>query len=152
MNMISFRKRNKLLEEASRVQIYLDGFGSPENDERRIARIGDSGEHMIVRNFPLPDRYRPDYIDLLILLDDFPARPPIGIYVLHKQNAALIEQLSSRFNAYRDKAFHSAPAIRNFTWICYSYADNAWRYRDDAPERGDNTAKFLAGFFAELSK
>lgn len=84
MSMISFRKRNKLLEEASRVHILPDGFGSPENGERRIARIGDSGEHMIVRNFPLPDGYRPDYIDLLILLDDFPARPPIGIYVLHK--------------------------------------------------------------------
>ena len=89
---------------------------------------------------------------LHVLLDDFPARPPIGIYVLHRQNAALIEQLSGRFNAFRDKAYHDAPPIRNFTWICYSYADNAWRYREDNPARGDNTAKFLAGFFAELSK
>lgn len=152
MNMISYRKRSLLQAEAARVQNVLDGFDPPANGERRIARIGENGEHMIVRNFPLPDGFRPDYIDLLVLLDDFPARPPIGIYVLHRQNAALIEQLSGRFNAFRDKAYHDAPSIRNFTWICYSYADNAWRYREDNPARGDNTAKFLAGFFAELSK
>lgn len=153
MNAISFRKHNLLQAEATRVQRFLDRFDPPENGEKRIAYIGKSGEYMVVCNFPLPDGFRPDYIDLLVLLDDFPARPPIGIYVLHKgRNAALIEQLSGRFNAFRNKAYHDAPSIPDYTWICYSYAHNVWRYRADNPERGDNTAKFLAGFFAELSQ
>lgn len=152
MSLFSFRKRNHLLEEAARVQTFLDQFGPPTNGERRIARIGDNGEHMYVRNFPLPDGFEPDYIDLMVLLDDYPARPPIGLYVLHKQNAALIRQLSGRFNAFQDSAYHSAPAIRDFTWICYHYANNSWRFREGNPAQGDNTAKFLAGFFAELSK
>jgi len=150
MKTISTRKYNLLVAEARRIQEFLEGFEPSINGERRIAQMGKGAEHIYVRNFPLPDGYSPDYIDLMLLLDDFPARPPIGIYVLHRNNAALISQISMRINAFRDAAYHSAPTIRNYTWICYSYEDNNWRFMANNPAQGDNTVKFLAGFFAEL--
>lgn len=105
-----------------------------------------------MRNFPLPDGYRPDYIDVLLITDDYPARPPIGLYVLNKRNEALIRQIRDRFNAFHNEAFHDAPAIPGYTWICYHYSGNSWRYRTDNPTRGDNVRKFIASFFAELNK
>lgn len=137
--------------EIANLQHYLDGFESPANGERRSAQCNQTGEYIAVRNFPLPDAYRPDYIDLLVVTDSFPATPPIGLYVLHRHNEALIGQLQRRFNAFRDQAYHEAPAIRGYTWICYHYSGNAWRYRADQPARGDNVRKFLASWFAELN-
>ncbi|SDI84549.1 hypothetical protein [Propionivibrio dicarboxylicus] len=150
--MVSHRKFGLLQQEATFVQRFLDDFEEPTNGQQRVAKVGENGELIYVRNFPLPDGFEPDYIDLLVLLDDFPARPPIGVYVLHRQNGALIEQISNRFNAFRERAFHNATPIPNFTWICYHYENNSWRYHPEDPARGDNTAKFLAGFFAEMSR
>ena len=152
MDEVSPRKLAQLGWEVDNLQRYLDGFESPENGERRLAQLGRTAEYLTVRNFPLPDCYRPDYVDLLVLTDLFPGVPPIGIYVLNKQNTALIRQLSDRFNAFADKAFHDAPAIPGYTWICYHYAGNAWSYRAADPARGDNIRKFLARFFAESGK
>lgn len=151
MTQVSARKRAQLLGEVARIQQFLDGFEHAENGRHRTIQLGSTAEFLIIRTFPLPDGYRPDYIDMLVMTDSFPSIPPIGIYVLNRENAALIRQLSSRFNAFRDRAFHDAPAIPGYTWICYHYADNTWRYRGDNPARGDNIGKFLAGFFAELS-
>lgn len=150
--VISTRKHCQLQAEVDRVQSFLDGFESTTTGNCRTVRIGKTGEFLIIRNFPLPDGFSPDYIDILVMTDSFPAIPPIGIYVLHKENAVLINQLSARFNAFRDRAFHDATAIPGYTWVCYHYANNSWRYRLDNPSRGDNIAKFLSGFFAELSK
>lgn len=147
----SFRKIDKLRQEVRLIQDYLDAFESPANGERRTASISQSGECIVVRNFPLPDRYRPDYIDLLLITDDYPARPPIGLYVLNKRNEALIRQIESRFNAFRDHAHHNADPIKGYTWICYTYAGNSWHYCEANLARGDNVRKYLASCFAELN-
>ena len=149
---ISSRKQSLLHNEVARIQHFLDGFESTANGHRRTVTLGNTAEFLIIRNFPLPDGFTPDYVDMLVMTDSFPATPPIGIFVLNKSNAPLINQLSGRFNAFRDRAFHDAPAIPGYTWICYHYANNSWRYRAENPNRGDNIAKFLGGFFAELSK
>ncbi|EMK3316324.1 hypothetical protein D8T63_15920 [Vibrio vulnificus] len=151
MIQVSSRKQSQLQGEIARIQNFLDGFESTTNGNR-TARLGISGEFVVIKNFPLPDGFSPDFIDMLVITDSFPAIPPIGIYVLNNENEALINQLSSKFNAFRDRAFHDAPAIPGYTWVCYHYANNSWRYRPDNPCRGDNIAKFLSGFFAELSK
>jgi len=147
---VSPRKLALLRWEVDNLQQYLDEFEYPSNGEWRRAQLGSTGEYLTVRNFPLPDSYNPDYIDLLVLIDSFPAVPPIGIYVLNKHNSSLVSQLKNRFNAFRDRAFHDAPAISGYTWICTHYAGNSWRYRSDDPGRGDNIRKFLVNFFAEL--
>lgn len=145
------RKMAQLRWETANLQDFLNGFDPPANGERRLVQLGQTAEFITVRNFPLPDGYRPDFIDLLVVTEQFPATPPIGLYVLHRNNEALIGQLQRQFNAFRDRAFHDAPAIRSYTWICYHYGGNAWRYRADQPARGDNIRKFLASWFAELN-
>lgn len=148
-NRPSARRLALLQWEVRSIQAFLDEFeGLPSR--MRCARLAAAGEAIIIRNFPLPDRYQPDYIDLLIALPDYPARPPIGFYVLNQANGALIIQLKDRFNAFRDRAFHEAEALPGYTWICYAYADNLWRYRPDSPSQGDNVRKFLASFLANL--
>jgi hypothetical protein len=149
---VSPRKLAKLRWEIQNIQDYLDGFESAMNGRSRSALLGDTAEYIIVRNFPLPDRYWPDYVDLLLIMDDYPAKPPIGLYVLNNRNEALIQQIRDQFNAFQDRAFHDAPAVQGYTWICYHYNGNSWRYREDNPKRGDNVRKFLASFFAELNK
>jgi hypothetical protein len=73
------------------------------------------------------------------------ARPPIGLYLLNKHVAA-VRQMEARFNAFRDNAYHGAQSIPGYTWICFHFHNNAWRYRADAPAEGDNLRKFLAAF------
>lgn len=148
---VSARKLAALRWEVANIQNFLDEFEAPAHGGRRLALLGDTAEYLILRNFPLPDRYQPDCLDALMLTDGFPALPPIGLYVLNRQNPRLIAQLEGRFNAFPDRAFHDAPAISGYTWICYHYAGNCWRYRANDPARGDNLRKFLASFFAELN-
>jgi hypothetical protein len=140
-------------EAASLQQSLVTRFDPPANGERRAVHLAPSGEYVTVQNFPLPDRFAPDFVDLLLLTDSFPAIPPVGIYVLNEgASAHVVRQLVGRFNAFRDTAYHGAPALPGYTWICYAYANNVWRYRADAPTHGDNIRKFLASFFAELSR
>lgn len=138
--------------EVANIQSFLDGFEAPANGERRRALLGSTGEYIAIQNSPLPDGYKPDFIDILLMMPDYPAVPPIGLYVLNKSNAALIAQLQRKFNAFRDNAYHDAEAISGYTWICYHYASNGWKFRGDNPGRGDNIRKFIACFYAELNK
>jgi hypothetical protein len=150
--VISQRTLVALNWEVTNVQAFLDRFEPPATGERRIAVLGDTGEYVVIKRFPLPDRFRPDCIDLLLLVPDYPAVPPIGLYCLNRSNGRVIEQIETVFNAFRDRAFHDAPSIAGYTWICHHYANNRWRHVPHAPNRGDNIAKFLSDFFFKLAE
>lgn len=136
--------------EVANTQRFLDSFSGSLNGPRR-ARLGHTGEYMIVQRLPLPNGYRPDEIDALLLIDQYPLRPPIGLYLLNAGNDSMVQQLRGRFNAFRDAAFHEAPSIAGYTWICYAYSGNQWRFNAQEPNRGDNVAKFLSNFYTVLS-
>lgn len=136
--------------EQRNVQQWLNSF-SDSRSGPRSAKLGQSGEYLIVQRLPLPDRYRPDEIDTLLLIDQYPIRPPIGLYLLNAGNDAMVRQLQDRFRAFRDAAFHEAPSIPGYTWVCYAYQDNTWRFNSREPNRGDNVAKFLNNFYAALA-
>lgn len=150
--VISQRTLVALNWEVANVQAFLDRFEPPATGERRIAALGDTGEYIVIKGFPLPDRFRPDYIDLLLVVEHYPAVPPIGVYCLNRSNGRVIEQIEAVFNAFRDRAFHDAPSIPRYTWICHHYANNQWRHVPHAPKRGDNIAKFLSDFFFKLAE
>jgi len=150
MSTVSARKLALLQWEACNIQDFLDDFDAPAGGESRSAHLGRTGEILIVKNFPLPDRCRPDQIDLFVGVPDYPASPPIGLYVLNRHNENLIVQLRHRFNIFRDHAYHEADPVPGYTWICYAYAENVWRYNAAAPAKGDNVRKFLSSFFATL--
>lgn len=144
--------RLDLLEaDVTGIQAFLDEFDPPANGETRFAEINDSGELVIVTNFPLPDDggFRPDYIDLLLLVDRYPARPPIGIYVLERNNQPLIAQLRRLFSVM-GQAVHDAETVAGYQWICVHYEGNNWRYHPRDLAHGDNLRKFLIHFYNRL--
>jgi hypothetical protein len=149
---LSRQKLALLKWEVRAIEAYLGEFDPPTNGGRRSARLSRSGEIILVANFPLPDGYEPDHMDLLVGVSQYPAWPPIGLYVMNQGNAALIAQLRDLFSAYQDSAGHSADPVPGYTWLCYSYTGNTWRYCAPYPARGDNVRKFLATFYALCAK
>ena len=150
--VVSQRTLQALSWEVDNIRRFLDRFEAPPEGARRVVQLGDTGEFIVVRHFPLPEGFRPDHVDLLVLVPDFPATPPIGLYCLNRNNESVIAQIETVFNAFRDRALHSAPSVPGYTWICHHYAENRWRYVSRAPSRGDNVAKFLSDFFFKLAE
>jgi hypothetical protein len=134
------------------IQAFLSEFDPPDSGGSRRVRLSPSGEIILIANFPLPDGYSPDRINLLVGVSKYPQWPPIGLYIMNQGNDALIAQLRKRFSAFRDGAYHQADPVPGYTWLCYSYASNKWRYNTPYPSRGDNVRKFLATFFALCAK
>lgn len=112
-----------------------------------VARLGPSPHNTIaIQNFPLPDRFRPDYIDIALIVDEFPTDAPKGLYMLKtSKNKSVIEALAQKFNVFQNQAFHGAPAKDGFEWLCYGYLDG-WRYNARMPHAGDNIFKMLKSF------
>ena len=144
------KSRNDLLAwEHNNLQLWLDGFDCAARP--RVA-ISAGGETMTVRDFPLPDGYAPDRIDIAMIVNSFPADPPKGLYILRRaDNSRVIEQLQSHFNVFRDKGFHGAPSMTGFEWLCIGYLDG-WTYRTDLPNKGDNIQKMLLEFWRHLEE
>lgn len=151
-NTVSQRTLAFLNWEIRNIKRFLDEFEPCRNGMIRQAILGHTGEFVIVKNFPLPDQYRPDYVDILLIVDKYPASAPVGIYLMHRNNAATISQIAAKFRTFDDTAYHGAQAIEGYTWICFHYGEGSnWRFRADSPMHGDNLRKFLATFYAELS-
>lgn len=143
------RQIDLLDRDVAGVQAFIDEFDPPSNGEARVAEINSTGELVIITNFPLPDGFRPDYIDLLLMVPDYPARPPIGIYLLERDNRALIDQLRRIFNVMHTAAY-DAPSVEGYVWICVHYQGNAWHYNRSHVAAGDNLRKFLIHFYNRL--
>jgi hypothetical protein len=141
-----------LRQDVDGLQSWLDSFYPSPSRRPRRAWVGRTSEYVVIEALPLPDGYAPDEIDALLLVDNYPSLPPIGIYLLNNGNEHVVAQLRRKFSAFQDRAFHDAPSIEGYTWICYAYANNSWRYRASAPHKGDNLRKFIASFFAEAQQ
>ena len=150
MNNISNRQGNLLQQEVAYLQNWLDSFSASSTGKPRTAILGATGEYMVLERMPLPDKYAPDEIDAMLLLDNFPSVAPIGLYVLNHGNERLVAQLRDRMNAFKDIAFHGAQSIPGYTWLCYVYQDNKWNYNAAAPMKGDCVRKFVGSFYSVL--
>ena len=110
------------------------------------------GHTLYVDDFPLPDGYAPERVDLAMKVSDYPVEPPKGLYLLAEAtNGALLSRLRQRFNVFADTAFHGAPAVEGSQWICVGYLEG-WRFNPGAPHRGDNIQKMLAEFWRVLEE
>lgn len=134
-------------QDVTGIQAFISEFGPSTNGEARVTGVNRTGELLTLRNFPLPDDFSPDYMDALLVIANYPGRPPVGLYVLNRNNRLLMNRLEQVFNLFRDKAFHTAPAIPGYTWICYHYEEQTWRYNARNPATGDNLRKFLLSFY-----
>ena len=154
-SQIGNRKRSALLQwEVDNLQrSFLDSFEAPKNGGKREAILSSTEEFIVVRNLPLPDVCEPDYVDVLIVVDNYPGVPPIGLYLLNTSvNEDVVRDLAASFNVFDGRAFHEAQSLEGYTWVCYHYARNQWRFSANAPHKGDNISKFLSSFFAACEK
>jgi len=137
--------------ELARVNWWLSGF-EPCALGPRQALLSNSAEFLAIRNFPLPDRFRPDHINLCIAIDRYPSTPPLGIYLAHTQaTGQIVSQIKSRLNVFRDAAFHGAYQPRaGFQWVCLIAED--WQVNWNDIRRGPNLQKYLAHFYALLAE
>ena len=135
--------------EVRQISHWLSLFGAMPV---RWADLAPSGQTLRVSNFPLPDRYRPDRVDLALSVGRYPLDPPKGLYLLAAVgNAPLLAQLRRQFNVFADQAFHGAPAIAGSQWICVGFLEG-WRFNASAPHRGDNIQKMLKEFWRLLEE
>ena len=144
------RTRNELLNwERNNIQTWLNAFDCAK--PARV-RIEPSGETISVQNFPLPDLYRPDHIDIALIVAGFPSDPPKGLYLLRRpDNAAIINRLTKHFNVFHEMGFHGAPSITGFEWLCIGHL-HGWHYKVSTPNKGDNIQKMLAEFWRLLQE
>jgi len=142
------RKLSLLEADIQKVQFFLDQFTPCANGKRTI-RIEANGEFIIVRNFPLPDKYHPDSIDLVLITTGYPQAPPQGMHVLkNSKNEHLLDQLQNKFgHTYSDAMVSEAEDIDGYSWICVHYQDFKWHFDLDF---GDNIYKLLSIFSALL--
>jgi hypothetical protein len=135
--------------ECANLNLLLNVSGSAAGQ----ALLDSSGEFIRVLGMPLPAGYSPACCDLVLIVSDFPASPPIGLYLLNSDRGQVekIKTLFGKFHVFRNEGQYGAPSIPGYTWICYHYQGNQWCYRADAPAQGDNLRKFLQGFYAELA-
>lgn len=138
-----------LRAEVAQVARFLAGFQTSATP--RVG-LGASGETLWIRNFPLPAWAQPDHVHLALVMQHFPVEPPKGLYLLSSDtHRTLVAALQRRFNVFQDTAFHGAPAVPGYEWLCFGFL-NGWRYNVKAPHRGDNTAKMLAEFWRALEE
>ncbi len=129
------------------------GFEPLSNGSPRVVSAHPRGEYVKVLNFPLPDGYQPDAIDLLLVTTQYPGIPPYGMHVLQRNNERLLEQLQNTFEHVFLDGFPSAEEIPGYTWICYHYQDNQWRFNANNPAKGDNITKMLVdNFYGALER
>lgn len=143
--------RKELLHyfEIPETQKWLSCF---DGSAKSVVGIGPSSETFWVKDYPLPDKYCPDRLSIVLEIRSYPQDPPKGIYLLTTEtNRALIAMLQQKFNVFQDKAFHGAPNIEGYEWICIGYL-NGWKFNARAPHKGDNICKMLQHFWQVLEE
>ena len=142
-------RRMRLLEQdVEGIAVFLHECGLADNGEERSVEIDANGDLVVIRNFPLADGYDPDFVDLLLLTHRYPDAPPEGLYLLERNNAEVIAQLSRKFNVMQSAAY-SAPTVPGYRWICFHHSGHGWKFNRRNVRAGDNLRKFLVGFYAQ---
>ena len=144
--MNTTEKLRLLQADMKNVQFFLDQF---EPAKRRSVHILEGGELVIIKNYPLPDKYHPDEIDLVLVTSNYPQSPPQGMHVMQSaENRALLSQLNAKFgHTYNNAAVSEAEDIAGYSWLCLHYSGYKWQFDLDY---GDNIYKLLVTFFALL--
>ncbi|MBX2808568.1 MAG: hypothetical protein KTR20_08040 [Cellvibrionaceae bacterium] len=155
-NLNSIKKggaRQALLkQEVKLLQGLVDEYEPMKNGRRRIVKLEADGQLLLMRNFPLPDGYTPDKVDIMLDLVNYPARPPIGMYLLTKNNQEIIQRIKTIFgnHIFTDSVYYNIKKYPNFTWICHHYANHRWSLNASSLHQGDNLRKFMEVFLARV--
>src|SRR5690606_11744267 len=79
MKELIVNKYEYLQHDRAMTQKWLSCFDVSTNP---ILGIGPSSETFWIKDFPLPDKYQPDRLSLVMEVSNYPQVPPKGIYLL----------------------------------------------------------------------
>ena len=114
--------------------------------------LGPNKQTLYIKNFPLPDGYNPNCLDIVLDVSNFPVDPPKGIYLLtNATSRPLVDHLKRSFNIFQNSAAHSARPVQGYEWICVGYI-NGWRFNPNNPPKGDNILKMLQSWWRILDE
>ncbi|MCU0755785.1 MAG: hypothetical protein MUE46_11790 [Xanthomonadales bacterium] len=136
-----------LRAETHLIQQWLNTF-TPSPAGARHARWLPEAQLLVISHFPLPDAYQPDHINIVVHIANYPAVPPIGIYLdAASINQRNIDRLRARFNVLGRGHHDAAQPFPGYQWICL--ITEGWRVNHANLQKGQTLQKFLATFFAK---
>jgi hypothetical protein len=113
---------------------------------------------LLIKAFPLPDDYSPDYIDLLFVISAYPELPPAGVHI--PSQSPLRQQIAKHLDGHvhgkslipsSDLDYIKGLTNYGVTWICYGYHNRSWKLNPNNLLAGDCLYKYVEATFAALS-
>ena len=144
--------RETLLQKDMRlIQIFMDGFEPMSDGSKRSVSLEANGKLVVIRSYPLPDGYEPDYVDVMLDVTNYPAKPPIGMHLLERHNKRILLRINQIFGGHIfEDGYHGARSFSGFMWICIHYAGHRWSLNANDLCKGDNLSKFMEMFFNKI--
>jgi hypothetical protein len=151
--------RDRLLDQE--LVLIVTRFLYKFDDRERSVEIDDNS--LIIRAFPLPADYSPNYIDLLFVIRGYPEVPPAGVHIpLNCPNRQRIrDRLGGHVQADSTYVLSHTPesyrkyvedlAKQEWEWICLHFKDWSWKLSPDALLAGDCLYKYVEATFSALS-
>jgi hypothetical protein len=146
--------RDRLLDQEL-VLIATRFLGEFPGRERSLELDDNS---LLIRAFPFPDDYSPDYIDLLFVISGYPEVPPAGIHIPSQSplRQQIVKHMGGHVHGRGVFPESDFEYIKEFTdygldWTCFSYAKHSWKLNPTNLLAGDCLYKFIEGTFAALS-
>ena len=133
------------------IQAFMDGFEPMPDGSKRSVSLEANGKLVVIRNFPLPDGYEPDYVDVMLDVTNYPAKPPIGMHLLERHNKWILLRINQNFGGhiYKD-GYYGARSFSGFIWICIHYTGHRWSLNANDLCKGDNLSKLMEMFFSQI--
>lgn len=129
---------------------------------KRSVEMDDN--HLLIRNFPLPDSYTLDHVDLLFLISAYYAAPPAGIHIPH--NSPNREQIAKHLGGHlmsttpsfvldhtpeRNREQVKKLADLGWDWVCFHFKGWEWRLNPQNLLAGDCLYKLIENVFVALA-
>ena len=147
--------RDRLINEE--MDLIAKRFLATFPGKRRQIIRDDNDTYLLIANFPLPDNYDPDYVDLLIVTVGYPDVPPAGVHVpvelenLREMGRRLGGHIMPDENLPKSYKQHVHELERHgWRWICYHYNDWQWQLNPNNLLSGDCLFKYVESLYAVL--
>jgi hypothetical protein len=151
--------RDRLLDQEL-VLIATRFLGEFPGRERSLELDDNS---LLIRAYPLPDDYSPDYIDLLFFIGGYPELPPGGVHIPAKSpnRQQIVDRLDGHVLANSTIVLSHTPeryrkyvediAKQGWDWICLHFKDWSWKLSPNNLLSGDCLYKYVEATYAAFS-
>jgi hypothetical protein len=152
--------RDRLLDQE--LVLIVTRFLYKFDDRERSVEMDDNS--LIIRSFPLPKDYSPNYIDLLFVIRGYPEIPPAGVHI--PGNCPNRQQIRDRLEGHVQANStivlnHTPERYRKYVeelarqgweeWICFHFKNFSWELSPNNLLGGDCLYKYVEATFAALS-